>query len=109
MIRRPPRSTLFPYTTLFRSICVFISMLPVWRTKSKLHRAGLFIVSFVTVAKQGLTWFYLPLQICAVCTAQLLHQIFGMLIWIFQASCWKITGSDLSRLFFHPACWMVTN
>src|SRR2546430_17071471 len=22
MIRRPPRSTLFPYTTLFRSICV---------------------------------------------------------------------------------------
>src|SRR2546422_4016346 len=24
MIRRPPRSTLFPYTTLFRSIVVFI-------------------------------------------------------------------------------------
>src|SRR3712207_8210791 len=23
MIRRPPRSTLFPYTTLFRSICSF--------------------------------------------------------------------------------------
>src|SRR5258707_9613536 len=23
MIRRPPRSTLFPYTTLFRSICPF--------------------------------------------------------------------------------------
>src|SRR5256885_5803963 len=23
MIRRPPRSTLFPYTTLFRSVCVF--------------------------------------------------------------------------------------
>src|SRR5256885_8277425 len=23
MIRRPPRSTLFPYTTLFRSICLF--------------------------------------------------------------------------------------
>src|SRR2546429_3631476 len=23
MIRRPPRSTLFPYTTLFRSICAF--------------------------------------------------------------------------------------
>src|SRR2546427_2162508 len=22
MIRRPPRSTLFPYTTLFRSICI---------------------------------------------------------------------------------------
>src|SRR3989442_2875855 len=24
MIRRPPRSTLFPYTTLFRSICPFL-------------------------------------------------------------------------------------
>src|SRR5256885_10761078 len=24
MIRRPPRSTLFPYTTLFRSLCVRI-------------------------------------------------------------------------------------
>src|SRR3712207_9430702 len=26
MIRRPPRSTLFPYTTLFRSICDFVSL-----------------------------------------------------------------------------------
>src|SRR5690349_24223060 len=24
MIRRPPRSTLFPYTTLFRSVCRFL-------------------------------------------------------------------------------------
>src|SRR5689334_23631610 len=24
MIRRPPRSTLFPYTTLFRSVCGFV-------------------------------------------------------------------------------------
>src|SRR2546430_5246186 len=28
MIRRPPRSTLFPYTTLFRSTCDFSSLLP---------------------------------------------------------------------------------
>src|SRR3989442_14452297 len=26
MIRRPPRSTLFPYTTLFRSVCVMYAM-----------------------------------------------------------------------------------
>src|SRR5438132_10127124 len=26
MIRRPPRSTLFPYTTLFRSIIVFVTV-----------------------------------------------------------------------------------
>src|SRR3712207_8171970 len=25
MIRRPPRSTLFPYTTLFRSFCNFVT------------------------------------------------------------------------------------
>src|SRR3712207_7424249 len=32
MIRRPPRSTLFPYTTLFRSrsICVCDSQTPLW-------------------------------------------------------------------------------
>src|SRR3989449_2060670 len=28
MIRRPPRSTLFPYTTLFRSIMVFMAIVP---------------------------------------------------------------------------------
>src|SRR2546422_6315431 len=28
MIRRPPRSTLFPYTTLFRSLNVILSPLP---------------------------------------------------------------------------------
>src|SRR5260221_3983869 len=29
MIRRPPRSTLFPYTTLFRSRCAFVTCCPV--------------------------------------------------------------------------------
>src|SRR2546430_13250944 len=28
MIRRPPRSTLFPYTTLFRSLCNTLARLP---------------------------------------------------------------------------------
>src|SRR5688572_31993735 len=30
MIRRPPRSTLFPYTTLFRSIIIGVSILTFW-------------------------------------------------------------------------------
>src|SRR3989475_2171541 len=30
MIRRPPRSTLFPYTTLFRSICAARQAHPSW-------------------------------------------------------------------------------
>src|SRR2546430_13717874 len=32
MIRRPPRSTLFPYTTLFRSIVLWIKELITWGT-----------------------------------------------------------------------------
>src|SRR3712207_7754776 len=28
MIRRPPRSTLFPYTTLFRSVAVAVALAP---------------------------------------------------------------------------------
>src|SRR5256884_8038886 len=34
MIRRPPRSTLFPYTTLFRSFAVVFADVAVW------HEAG---------------------------------------------------------------------
>src|SRR2546425_5522407 len=34
MIRRPPRSTLFPYTTLFRSLCVLPGA-----SRSETHRA----------------------------------------------------------------------
>src|SRR2546430_8067370 len=30
MIRRPPRSTLFPYTTLFRSFCISYSLFNYW-------------------------------------------------------------------------------
>src|SRR3712207_8940928 len=30
MIRRPPRSTLFPYTTLFRSLTMVLPDLPLW-------------------------------------------------------------------------------
>src|ERR1051325_439109 len=40
MIRRPPRSTLFPYTTLFRSVCCAVGMLPnsessLWNSRRK--------------------------------------------------------------------------
>src|SRR2546429_3258855 len=34
MIRRPPRSTLFPYTTLFRSSAAVASSLPVFLPRS---------------------------------------------------------------------------
>src|SRR3712207_8398185 len=44
MIRRPPRSTLFPYTTLFRSWCLDrgIDFTPFgsWTLKEKKHQRG---------------------------------------------------------------------
>src|SRR5258705_5685119 len=33
MIRRPPRSTLFPYTTLFRSVPASVRLLDAWRMR----------------------------------------------------------------------------
>src|SRR3712207_7817817 len=33
MIRRPPRSTLFPYTTLFRSVHLLIHVEPSWHVQ----------------------------------------------------------------------------
>src|SRR3712207_8444826 len=38
MIRRPPRSTLFPYTTLFRSFCTAVSS--AWDTDFQLPSTG---------------------------------------------------------------------
>src|SRR6185436_1196395 len=43
MIRRPPRSTLFPYTTLFRSGACnggLRRQMPLWQAKMPLHRHG---------------------------------------------------------------------
>src|SRR5256885_5741411 len=40
MIRRPPRSTLFPYTTLFRSLVIYISMHRLLRLVSSNHGAN---------------------------------------------------------------------
>src|SRR3712207_7148876 len=37
MIRRPPRSTLFPYTTLFRSYAV---LFPAWQGRARTIAAG---------------------------------------------------------------------
>src|SRR5689334_23677888 len=39
MIRRPPRSTLFPYTTLFRSHCARVAPLTT-QSRADLHQAS---------------------------------------------------------------------
>src|SRR2546428_9507418 len=38
MIRRPPRSTLFPYTTLFRSIHLYLGMLHTGQRQQQISR-----------------------------------------------------------------------
>src|SRR3712207_7265187 len=43
MIRRPPRSTLFPYTTLFRSIREGIKAYANWPTIPQLYVQGEFV------------------------------------------------------------------
>src|SRR2546425_7067195 len=40
MIRRPPRSTLFPYTTLFRSLKLRKEWIPVWLKDPQAFRPG---------------------------------------------------------------------
>src|SRR5947199_2547491 len=45
MIRRPPRSTLFPYTTLFRSVALWLQ----YAHRSSLH-AGRFFTFWLVVA-----------------------------------------------------------
>src|SRR2546422_5598006 len=55
MIRRPPRSTLFPYTTLFRSRCVAIADVQVHIAEKVVDRVGREVrESFVDQARDGL-------------------------------------------------------
>src|ERR1035438_5865147 len=42
MIRRPPRSTLFPYTTLFRSVPVIVTKSPFFRLYTSIPRVPLY-------------------------------------------------------------------
>src|SRR5258705_13898590 len=57
MIRRPPRSTLFPYTTLFRSLAIFSPGGAVPRAGGKLANRGLALV-LDRIAQGGREGFY---------------------------------------------------
>src|SRR3712207_7390221 len=52
MIRRPPRSTLFPYTTLFRSIGGHARMLDEWALEKDPQRAKLSVEAIRREAKR---------------------------------------------------------
>src|SRR3712207_7759957 len=60
MIRRPPRSTLFPYTTLFRSGCVGD---PSAEVEAKLAGVGITLASFdAVVAEADFLCLHVPLD-----------------------------------------------
>src|SRR3712207_6849566 len=64
MIRRPPRSTLFPYTTLFRSLAFRTGAANFWRVLGLkvlffLMALGLGLLIFLPVALGGLAVFSL--------------------------------------------------
>src|SRR3712207_7414864 len=53
MIRRPPRSTLFPYTTLFRSL---LAAYLAWRHMDNLSVARADLASSAAAARRPHTW-----------------------------------------------------
>src|SRR2546426_10279612 len=79
MIRRPPRSTLFPYTTLFRSVEV---LLPAGRSESPLIKNTL-------------------LKDPTHTEAEALEQIYALLR-PGEAPNLETARQALERLFFHP-------
>src|SRR3712207_8292525 len=62
MIRRPPRSTLFPYTTLFRSPAVPIRWVLVRDPQGEFATQALLCTDLGARAEQILRWFVLRWQ-----------------------------------------------
>src|SRR2546425_13020841 len=52
MIRRPPRSTLFPYTTLFRSALELVHLLELLHESHRLTERQLFVAAELIAAAQ---------------------------------------------------------
>src|SRR2546425_12968543 len=83
MIRRPPRSTLFPYTTLFRSERSRRQLGALFKTKmvvgampiSLLPIVFMFIVSYSLINRSLLLWFPKPLEIASDETQKLLNDL----------------------------------
>src|SRR2546429_8458086 len=62
MIRRPPRSTLFPYTTLFRSFSTSSTALATSGARVDVYRGSSLITSFFPPPQDGTLWTVFELQ-----------------------------------------------
>src|SRR3712207_7072699 len=77
MIRRPPRSTLFPYTTLFRSMHTEVTIAETYLEKAILeHNAGRFTAEDAAMAK----WWTTELQKRVVDRCVQLHGGYGYML-----------------------------
>src|SRR5258708_39829842 len=105
MIRRPPRSTLFPYTTLFRSVLTF--------REERFHPHTALTESFL-VGLGRLIGTY-PIQILLIHTAaetasQLIRRTLGVqgardtVLGIAPLAALSVSGLPLHKLQFF-ACW----
>src|SRR5256885_1230923 len=66
MIRRPPRSTLFPYTTLFRSLQLFLAWLFSGFNLDLPPKADLIVPFFKTVSYPLGVWGFIALSYCVI-------------------------------------------
>src|SRR2546426_7735494 len=58
MIRRPPRSTLFPYTTLFRSLAMIVGAAPLAAQEPQCASTNNFVQASCQAAVDGIRAFY---------------------------------------------------
>src|SRR5207253_11277368 len=56
LLRRPPSSTLFPYTTLFRSLVCAVALVPLWAYAPSLILlvVGAFLIQFMVQGAWGI-------------------------------------------------------
>src|SRR5687768_18238320 len=95
MIRRPPRSTLFPYTTLFRSLCVVCNSLFICTLK--------FMTPTFLIAGKIQREYILPPSGTPVIDGQggsLLYAAGGLAVWDRQISLVARIGND------YPIEWL---
>src|SRR3712207_6901594 len=62
MIRRPPKSTLFPYTTLFRSICQLGLAVAVVQARVDQHRRACLVAEHIAAPQIAVEQGGLPLD-----------------------------------------------
>src|SRR2546426_561984 len=95
MIRRPPRSTLFPYTTLFRSLVAarpgLLDAAKLATAETNVFRVLFFVMTFFTI---GLASNFVKLREEGIGRLALVYVVclFGFIVWI---------GLAVSWIFFH--------